>query len=235
MTIFFLRIKFLYLLISQILGRISGQSDIRYPTKSVSGTTLLMGVRRVVSDILSIMHYQVVWKTHNADIFNPITGRGGVNLTPHRFFNIAQKPLELLTYNLFTFPKYEVNMFSKKFSSIYFFWVYFSWTFWSPRPNFPSSPLIIILVDFDGHNANITLKMCTDLVYTYMFILCKNFIFLKTFEIWGGGRIDPPPCRHLQTFPLIGLTFKIFISCKKKILVKKCHNSWTHIRRNNGL
>lgn len=44
---------------------------------------------------------------------NPIPGRGGVRVTPPSiFFNIAQKLLELLAYNFFTFPKYEFNMFS---------------------------------------------------------------------------------------------------------------------------
>ena len=40
---------------------------------------------------------------------NPITGRGGgqSNPPPTIFLNIAQKPLELLTYNFFNFPKYE--------------------------------------------------------------------------------------------------------------------------------
>ena len=113
-------------------------------------------------------------------------------------------------------------MFSKKFSSIYFFLVYFSWTFWNPRPNFSSSPswspsglfsvalklfelstyklqsiivkytygtlvwispldrapghfgqgiivIKLILVDFDGYNANITLKICTDVVYIHVY------------------------------------------------------------------
>ena len=81
---------------------------------------------------------------------NPITGSGGGGQfdPPLRFFYIAQKPLELLTYKFLTFPKYEFNMFSKKFSSIYFFWVYFSCTFWNPRPNFPSSPLLNPLRSF---------------------------------------------------------------------------------------
>ena len=74
--------------------------------------------------------------------FNPITGRGGVNLTPPHsgLFKIALKPFELLTYKFFTFPKYEFNMFIKKCSSIDFFWVYISCTFWNARPNFPSCP-----------------------------------------------------------------------------------------------
>ena len=32
----------------------------------------------------------------------------------------------------------------------------------------------LILVDFDGHNANITLKICTVVVYI-LFMLCNNF------------------------------------------------------------
>ena len=43
---------------------------------------------------------------------NPIPGRGGQGDPPPIFFNIAKKLLELLTYNFFTFPKYEFNMFS---------------------------------------------------------------------------------------------------------------------------
>ena len=44
---------------------------------------------------------------------NPIPGRGGGQGDPPSiFFNIAQKLLELLAYNFFTFPKYEFNMFS---------------------------------------------------------------------------------------------------------------------------
>ena len=29
----------------------------------------------------------------------------------------------------------------------------------------------IILVDFDGHNANITLKICTDVVYIHVYVV----------------------------------------------------------------
>ena len=65
------------------------------------------------------------------------------NLTlPSCLFKIALKPFEVLTCKCVTFPKYEFNMFSKKFSTIYFLWVYFSCTFRNPRPNFHSSPLL---------------------------------------------------------------------------------------------
>ena len=42
----------------------------------------------------------------------------------------------------------------------------------------------LILVDFDGNNANITLKICTDVDYVHVYV-CKNFSLLsrKTFEI----------------------------------------------------
>ena len=29
----------------------------------------------------------------------------------------------------------------------------------------------LILVDFDGHNANITLKICTDVVYIHVYVV----------------------------------------------------------------
>ena len=87
--------------------------------------------------------------SHTIYIVNPITGRGGQADPPLHFFNIAQKPLVLLTYNFFTFPKYEFNMFIKKFSLIYFFWAYFSCTFLNPRPNVPSSSLLNPLRSFE--------------------------------------------------------------------------------------
>ena len=61
---------------------------------------------------------------------------------PSGLFRIALKPFVLLTFKFVTFPKYDFNTFSQKFSSIYFFLSVFSCTFRNPRPNFPSSPLL---------------------------------------------------------------------------------------------
>ena len=44
----------------------------------------------------------------------------------------------------------------------------------------------LILVDFDGHNANITLNFFSPLSW-------------KTFEIWGGGTASTPPMPILNT------------------------------------
>ena len=61
---------------------------------------------------------------------------GGVNWTPPLlFFNIVQKPLELLTF--LAFPKYEFNMFSEKFSSIFFFLSVLLMHFLKPTSEFP--------------------------------------------------------------------------------------------------
>ena len=75
------------------------------------------------------------------NILNPITGGagGGGQFDP--------PPPVFLKYrqNRF-FPKYEFNMFGKKFSSIYFFWVYFSCTFRTSRPLFtPLKPHSVFL------------------------------------------------------------------------------------------
>ena len=42
----------------------------------------------------------------------------------------------------------------------------------------------LILIDFDGHNANITFRVCTDVVFS------KN---IRDTRPGGGGQIDPPP------------------------------------------
>ena len=46
-------------------------------------------------------------------------GGGPLEPPPSGLFKIAIKPFELLIYIFVTFPKYEFNILSKKFSSIY--------------------------------------------------------------------------------------------------------------------
>ena len=126
--------------------------------------------------------------------FNPIA---------YGLFEIALKSFELLTYKFVTFPKYEFNTFSKKLSSIYLCWVYFSCTYVrTPSPllkysfhalhwispldrapgHFGKGIIVIklILVDFDGHNAYITLKIYTHVVYIHVCLVWKHLRY-------GGG------------------------------------------------
>ena len=71
----------------------------------------------------------------------------------------------------------------------------------------------LILVDFDVNNKKFTFKICTHVVYMYVQCSCHVKIvvsfFEKTFEIRGGGQIDPPrppsDFKHLKTSPVIGL------------------------------
>ena len=64
-------------------------------------------------------------------------------------------------------------------------------------------------VDFDGHNANITLKICTHLVYTCLCCVKILVSFLEKHLRYKGKGVNltPPPANfeHLQTLLVIGL------------------------------
>ena len=88
------------------------------------------------------------------------------------------KLFELLTFKLVTFSIYEFTR-SVKFlgQSIIFKYTYGTLVWISPLDRAPGHfgqgiiVIKLILVDFDGHNANITLKICTDVVYIHVYFV----------------------------------------------------------------
>ena len=59
----------------------------------------------------------------------------------------------------------------------------------------------LILADFDGHIANIILKIYTHIVYINVYVVLNfSLLSIKTFEIRRGGVLTPHPLRF-QTPP----------------------------------
>jgi hypothetical protein len=91
--------------------------------------------------------------------------------TPSGLFSVALKLFELLTYKFVTFPIYEFYTFSQIFRTIDFCLVYL----WHPSFDFPSWPRSRSFRSRDysdkSHNANITLKICTDVVYIHVYVV----------------------------------------------------------------
>ena len=87
-------------------------------------------------------------------------------------FSVALKLFELLTYKFVTFLIYEFYTFSQIFKYTYGTLVCISPLDRAPG-HFGQRIIVIklILVDFDNHNANITLKICTDVVYINVYVV----------------------------------------------------------------